>query len=54
MPLMGAGLFSAAMGGMMAAAGSLVAHLIYGSLFGAIAGEAVPSGAAKPLFGSRT
>jgi hypothetical protein len=31
MPLMGAGLFSAATGGMMAAAGSLVAHLIYGS-----------------------
>lgn len=39
MPMMGAGVFSAAMGGMMAAAGSLVGHLLYGALLGAIAGE---------------
>ncbi len=38
MPMMGAGLFSSAMGGMMAAMGSLVGHLLYGSLLGAIAG----------------
>jgi len=40
MPMMGGGVFSSAMGGMMAAAGSLVGHLLYGSLFGAIAGRA--------------
>ncbi len=38
MPMMGAGFFSMAMGGMMAAMGSLVGHLLYGSLLGAIAG----------------
>ena len=38
MPMMGAGLFSSHVGGMMAAAGSLVGHLLYGSLLGAIAG----------------
>jgi len=38
MPMMGAGLFSSAMGGMMAAMGSLIGHLLYGSLLGAIAG----------------
>ena len=38
MPMMGAGLFSSAMGGMMAAMGSLVGHLLYGSLLAAIAG----------------
>jgi len=38
MPMMGAGLFSSAMGGMMAAMGSFVGHLLYGSLLGAIAG----------------
>lgn len=37
MPMMGAGLFSANAGGMMAAMGSLVGHLLYGSLLGAIA-----------------
>lgn len=37
MPMMGGGLFSSAMGGMMAAMGSLVGHVIYGSLLGAIA-----------------
>jgi uncharacterized membrane protein YagU involved in acid resistance len=45
MPMMGAGFFSMAMGGMMAAGGSLVGHLIYGSILGAIAGpvEARPA-----------
>ncbi|MEO8484360.1 MAG: DUF6789 family protein [Acidobacteriota bacterium] len=38
MPMMGGGLFSANMGGMMAVVGSLVGHLLYGSLLGAIAG----------------
>ncbi|MCC7241534.1 MAG: hypothetical protein IT180_06390 [Acidobacteria bacterium] len=38
MPMMGAGLFSSQMGGAMAAMGSLVGHLIYGGLLGAIAG----------------
>ncbi|MBI4263922.1 MAG: hypothetical protein HY657_06085 [Acidobacteria bacterium] len=41
MPMAGAGLFSAAMGGMMAAAGSLVGHVLYGAVLGVIAGEAV-------------
>jgi len=45
MPMMGAGFFSMAMGGMMAAAGSLIGHLLYGSILGAIAG---PSGT-RPL-----
>jgi uncharacterized membrane protein YagU involved in acid resistance len=36
MPMMGAGLFSSAMGGLMAVVGSLVGHLIYGSLLGVI------------------
>ena len=38
MPMMGAGVFSGEMGGMMAAGGSLVGHLLYGALLGAIAG----------------
>jgi uncharacterized membrane protein YagU involved in acid resistance len=37
MPMMGAGLFSSAMGGMMAAMGSLIGHVLYGSLLGIIA-----------------
>lgn len=37
MPMMGAGLFSSAMGGAMAVMGSLVGHLMYGGLLGAIA-----------------
>ncbi len=40
MPMMGGGVFSSAMGGMMAAAGSLMGHLLYGSLLGVIAGGA--------------
>jgi len=43
MPMMGGGLFSSAMGGMMAAGGSLVSHLLYGSILGAIAGEPQPT-----------
>lgn len=44
MPMMGGGFFSMAMGGMMAAGGSLVGHLLYGSILGVIAGapEAKP------------
>jgi hypothetical protein len=38
MPMMGGGLFSSAMGGVMAAMGSLVGHLLYGGLLGVIAG----------------
>jgi uncharacterized protein DUF6789 len=38
MPMMGAGMFSSAAGGMMAAMGSLVGHVLYGSVLGAIAG----------------
>jgi hypothetical protein len=37
MPMMGAGLFSSAMGGAMAAMGSLIGHILYGSVFGVIA-----------------
>ena len=37
-PMMGGGIFSSKMGGMMAAAGSLVNHLLYGGLLGWIAG----------------
>jgi uncharacterized membrane protein YagU involved in acid resistance len=40
MPMMGGGLFSANMGGAMAAMGSLVGHLVYGALLGAISGWA--------------
>ncbi len=36
MPMMGAGLFSAAAGGMVASAGSLMGHLLYGTILGAI------------------
>lgn len=38
MPMMGGGFFSMAMGGMMAAMGSLIGHLLYGGILGAIAG----------------
>lgn len=38
MPMMGGGFFSSQMGGAMAVMGSLIGHLIYGSLLGAIAG----------------
>jgi uncharacterized membrane protein YagU involved in acid resistance len=37
MPMMGAGLFSSEAGGMMAAMGSLVGHILYGSALGFVA-----------------
>lgn len=39
MPMMGGGFFSSEMGGMMAAVGSLIGHLVYGGLLGMISGE---------------
>lgn len=42
MPMMGAGLFSSAMGGVMAAMGSLIGHVLYGSLLGIIASAPEP------------
>ena len=39
MPMMGAGLFGLNMGGMMAAFGSLLGHVVYGGLLGWIAGH---------------
>ena len=42
MPMMGGGFFSAALGGMMAAVGSLIGHLLYGGLLGVIAGAPEP------------
>lgn len=44
MPMMGAGVFSANAGGLMAAMGSLVGHVLYGGVLGAVSGtpEAVP------------
>jgi hypothetical protein len=40
MPMLGGGVFSANMGGAMAAMGSLGGHLVYGGLLGGIAGNA--------------
>jgi uncharacterized membrane protein YagU involved in acid resistance len=42
MPMMGGGLFSSAMGGMMAAMGSLIGHILYGSLLGIVASAPEP------------
>jgi hypothetical protein len=42
MPMMGGGFFSAAIGGMMAAGGSFVGHVVYGSLLGVIASSPEP------------
>ena len=42
MPMMGAGFFGTANGGMMAAAASLMGHIAYGALLGAIAGGPAP------------
>jgi uncharacterized membrane protein YagU involved in acid resistance len=39
MPMMGGGFFSTNAGGMMAALGSLIGHLVYGALLGVIAGQ---------------
>ncbi len=38
MPMMGAGFFGLANGGMMAAAATLLGHIVYGALLGAITG----------------
>ena len=46
MPMIGAGFFSLAAGGVMAAMASLIAHLVYGSILGAIAGAPEPITAA--------
>ena len=43
MPMMGGGVFSSKMGGMMTAGGSLIGHLLYGVLLGVIGGGAVAS-----------
>ena len=40
MPMMGAGLFSAAAGGMVAAVGSLVGHVVYGTILGTVSAGA--------------
>lgn len=40
MPMIGAGVFSSKMGGIMAVAASLMAHVAYGALLGSIAGSA--------------
>lgn len=42
MPMMGAGFFSADAGGMIAALASLLGHIVYGGLLGAIAGAPTP------------
>ncbi len=42
MPMMGAGLFSSEMGGAMAAMGSLIGHVLYGSILGIIASAPEP------------
>jgi len=42
MPMMGAGFFSVASGGVMAPMASLIAHLAYGSILGAISGAPRP------------
>jgi hypothetical protein len=42
MPMMGAGLFSSAMGGAITAMGSLIGHVLYGSLLGIIASSPEP------------
>jgi uncharacterized membrane protein YagU involved in acid resistance len=38
MPMMGGGIFSTDMGGMKAVVAALAAHLVYGSILGAVAG----------------
>ncbi|MGQ0701945.1 MAG: DUF6789 family protein [Gemmatimonadales bacterium] len=48
MPMMGAGVFSANMGGAVTASGSLLGHLVYGALLGGIAGRPTAIGAAQP------
>jgi hypothetical protein len=43
LPMIGGGIFSSEMGGMKAVMAALIGHLIYGSIFGAIAGGAPPA-----------
>ncbi len=43
MPMMGGGVFSSKMGGMMTAGGSLIGHIFYGVLLGVIGGGAAAS-----------
>jgi hypothetical protein len=45
-PMMGAGFFSLKSGGMMAVAGSLIGHIVYGAILGAVTG---PSRVITPL-----
>jgi uncharacterized membrane protein YagU involved in acid resistance len=54
MPMIGAGVFSSRMGGMTTAAASLMGHLVYGALLGAIAGRVSPSMAQTPAVRART
>ena len=42
-PMLGGGIFSTEMDGMKAVVAALIGHLIYGSVFGAIAGGAPPA-----------
>ncbi len=42
MPMMGAGVFSANAGGLAAAMGSLVGHVLYGAALGVVAGARTP------------
>lgn len=39
MPLVGAGFFSANVGGLMAVAASLLGHIVYGAVLGAVTGQ---------------
>lgn len=41
-PMMGGGFFSAKAGGLMAVMASLIGHVVYGALLGALAGPAEP------------
>ena len=43
-PLLGAGVFSAALGGLPAAVRALLGYLVYGATLGGIAGAAAPQG----------
>jgi hypothetical protein len=47
MPMMGGGFFSANMGGMKAALGSLLGHIVYGGLLGWIAGSGTGKGSVQ-------
>jgi hypothetical protein len=49
MPMMGAGFFSSAMGGMPAVVGSFLGHFIYGALLGWIGGSTPGSAINRPV-----